>query len=94
MRTEPSRQIHLDFHTSEHLPDIGAEFSKEQFQEALRVGRVNQINVFAKCHHSWSYYPTKIGKPHPNLATDLLGGQLEACHEIGVAAPIYYTGGW
>ncbi|MFW6313323.1 MAG: hypothetical protein ACOC2N_05510, partial [Spirochaetota bacterium] len=94
MRTEPSRQIHLDFHTSEDLPDIGGDFSKEQFQEALRVGRVNQINVFAKCHHSWSYYPTRVGKPHPNLTTDLLGGQLEACHEIGVAAPIYYTGGW
>ena len=94
MNTEPSRQIHLDFHTSEHLPDIGSDFSKEQFQEALQVGRVNLINVFAKCHHSWSYYPTKVGKPHPNLKVDLLGGQIEACHEIGVKAPIYVTGGW
>ncbi|TFH03855.1 MAG: hypothetical protein E4H09_04530, partial [Spirochaetales bacterium] len=94
MITEPSRQIHLDFHTSESLPDIGAAFSREQFQEALKLGRVNQINVFAKCHHSWSYYPTRVGKPHPNLKVDLLGGQIEACHEIGVVAPIYFTGGW
>jgi hypothetical protein len=94
MPQEPSRQIHLDFHTSEHLPGIGSHFSKHQFQEALQLGRVNLINVFAKCHHSWSYYPTKVGTPHPNLTCDLLGGQIEACHEIGVRAPIYYTMGW
>ena len=94
MMIEPTRQVHLDFHTSEHLPDIGAEFTKEGFQDALRTGRINQINVFAKCHHSWCYYPTKVGKPHPNLKTDLLGGQIEACHELDVVAPIYVTGGW
>ena len=94
MTTEASRQIHLDFHTSEHLPEIGARFSKEQFQSALQTGHVNLINVFAKCHHSWSYYPTKVGRPHPNLTIDLLGQQIEACHEIGVEAPIYYTMGW
>ena len=92
---EPTRQVHLDFHTSEHIPGIGSEFDKKQFQEALQLGRVNLINVFAKCHHSWSYYPTKVGMPHPNLACeDLLGQQIEACHEIGVLAPIYYTIGW
>ncbi len=52
------------------------------------------INVFAKCHHSWSYYPTKTGAPHPNLHGDLLGNQIEACHEIGVSAPVYFTVGW
>jgi hypothetical protein len=94
MLNEPPRQVHLDFHTSELLPDIGGRFRKEQFQEALTLGRVKLINVFAKCHHGWSYYPTAIGKPHPNLACDLLGGQIEACHEIGVRAAIYFTMGW
>ena len=90
----PSRQVHLDFHTSEHIPDVGARFDKQQWQEALRLGRLNSITVFAKCHHSWSYYPTQIGRVHPTLTCDLLGGQIEACHEIGVRAPIYYTIGW
>jgi Hypothetical glycosyl hydrolase 6 len=90
----PSRQVHLDFHTSDFIPDIGAKFNKKQFQAALQTGHVNSINVFAKCHHSWSYYPTKIGKTHPNLTFDLLGEQLKACHEIGVKAPIYFTVGW
>jgi hypothetical protein len=88
------RQIHLDFHTSEHLSGIGQRFSKEQFQKALQVAHVDAINLFAKGHHSWSYYPTKVGRMHPNLDFDLLGAQIEACHEIGVLAPIYYTVGW
>lgn len=89
-----TRQIHLDFHTSEHLPDIGINFSREQFQEALKVAHVNAINVFAKGHHSWSYYPTKVGRMHPNLDFDLLGAQIDACHEMGVLAPVYFTVGW
>ena len=89
-----SRQVHLDFHTSEHIPGIGERFSKTQFQEALKVGHVNQVNIFAKGHHSWSYYPTEVGTMHPQLDFDLLGAQIEACHEIGVRCPIYYTVGW
>ncbi|MEM8864652.1 MAG: alpha-amylase family protein [Planctomycetota bacterium] len=93
-RPLPTRQIHLDFHTSEHIPGIGERFSKEQWQEALKVGHVNSINIFAKGHHSWSYYPTKVGKRHPHLKFDLLGAQIEACHEIGVECPLYFTVGW
>ena len=90
----PSRQVHLDFHTSEHIPCVGAGFDKANFQAALKLGRLNSITVFAKCHHSWSYYPTRVGMRHPTLERDLLGAWIEASHEIGVRAPIYYTVGW
>ncbi len=90
----PARQVHLDFHTSEHIKDVGRRFSEKQFQAALKLGHVNSITVFAKCHHSWSYYPTRVGRRHPHLKTDLLGRQIKACHDIGVRAPIYYTVGW
>jgi len=89
-----TRQVHLDFHTSELIPGIGERFDKAQWQAALRLGHVNQINIFAKCHHSWSYYPTQVGAIHPNLNFDLMGAQIEACHEIGVVCPIYVTVGW
>jgi len=89
-----TRQVHLDFHTSESIPGIGERFNKQQWQDALRAGHVNHINIFAKGHHSWSYYPTRIGHTHPNLKFDLLGAQIAACHEIGVYCPIYYTVGW
>lgn len=92
--TEGSRQIHLDFHTSEHIDSIGSLFDKKQFQEALIVGNVNSINIFAKGHHSWSYYPTEVGMTHPHLDFDLMGAQIEACKEIGVSVQLYYTVGW
>jgi hypothetical protein len=90
----PSRQVHLDFHTSEFIPGIGEKFDKTEWQNTLKSGHINQINIFAKGHHSWSYYPTKVGHQHPNLKFDLLGAQIEACHEIGVKCPIYYSVGW
>jgi len=91
---EGSRQIHLDFHTSEAITSIGFAFDKEQFQEALIAGNVNSINIFGKGHHSWCYYPTRAGSMHPGLDFDLLGAQIEACHEIGVRTQVYFTVGW
>jgi len=92
--TEGSRQIHLDFHTSEDIKNIGTYFDKQQFQDALITGNVNSINIFAKGHHSWSYYPTEVGMTHPNLDFDLMGAQIEACKEIGVSVRLYFTVGW
>ncbi len=88
------RQVHLDFHTSEHIPDIGAKFDKEQFQAALRAGHVDSITVFSKCHHGWSYHPTEANVMHPHLSFDLLGAQIEAAHEIGVNVPVYISAGY
>ena len=93
-KKEGTRQVHLDFHTSELIEDIGKSFSKKQFQKALQIGNVNSINIFAKCHHGWTYYPSKIGERHPHLDFDLLGQQIEVCHEIGVTAQAYVTVGW
>ena len=65
------RQVHLDFHTNGTIP-VGTKFSKEQFQAALKAGHVNSITVFSKCHHGWSYHPTKANVMHPHLKFDLL----------------------
>ena len=87
------RQVHLDFHTSGLIPGIGTKFSKRQFQEALKVGHVNSITIFSKCHHGYSYHPTKVGQMHPHLKFDLLARQIDACREIGVRCPIYLSAG-
>lgn len=87
------RQVHLDFHTSEFVP-VGKTFSKEQFQQALKLGHVDSITVFSKCHHGWSYHPTQANEMHPQLDFDLLGAQLEACKEINVNAPVYISAGF
>lgn len=87
------RQVHLDFHTSEAIEDIGKDFSKENFQTMLKKGHVDSITVFSKCHHGWSYHPTKANKIHPGLSFDLLGEQIKAAHEIGVKTPVYISAG-
>ncbi len=94
IKKEGTRQVHLDFHTSEVIEGIGDNFFKKQFQEALQTGHVNSINIFAKGHHGWTYYPSEVGEKHPHLNIDLLGAQIEACHEIGVTAQAYVTVGW
>ncbi len=89
----PFRQIHLDFHTSEAIANIGGEFSKEQFQKALKLGHVNSITVFSKCHHGWAYHPSNANEQHPGLSFDLLAAQIEAAHEINVKTPVYISAG-
>lgn len=88
------RQVHLDFHTSEKIEGIGEAFQKEQFQDALKRGHVNSITLFSKCHHGWSYHPSKCNEMHPNLKFDLLGEQIKAAHEIGVKTPVYLSAGF
>lgn len=87
------RQAHLDFHTSEHIEDIGKKFDKKQFQTALKKGHINSITLFSKCHQGWAYHPSKANEIHPHLDFDLLGAQIQAAHEIGVKTPIYLSAG-
>ncbi|MFM7582116.1 MAG: hypothetical protein ACKO9F_05235, partial [Caldilinea sp.] len=58
----PYREIHLDFHTSEEIPAIGADFDPDEFAETLVNAHVNSITCFARCHHGWIYYDTAL---HP-----------------------------
>lgn len=90
------RQVHLDFHTSEYIDGIGDQFDKNQFQEALKLGHIESVTIFGKCHHGYCYYPSKVGKVHPKLkpGRDLTGEMMQACHEIGIRAPLYLTFGW
>ena len=88
------RQIHLDFHTSEAIADIGSKFSKENFRKCLEKGHVNSITLFAKCHHGWAYFPSETNEMHPGLDFDLLSAEIEVCKEMGIAWPIYISAGY
>ena len=91
------RQIHLDFHTSEAIEGIGANFDPDEFADTLDKARVDSITCFARGHHGWLYYdstkfPERI---HPHLVEkDLLAKQIDACHQRGIRAPIYTTVQW
>ncbi|MEP6984732.1 MAG: alpha-amylase family protein, partial [Chloroflexota bacterium] len=88
------RQVHLDFHTSEWCENVGGDFNGDEFAGTLEAARVNSINIFAKCHHGYSYYPTKVGTPHPHLKRDLLGEQIEALHKRDIKCPVYVSILW
>ena len=87
------RQIHLDFHTSPHIPGIGEKFDGKCWQETLKEAAVDSITLFSKCHHGFSYHPTKVGKIHPHLGFDLLRQQYDATKEAGINAPVYLSAG-
>jgi len=87
------RQVHLDFHTSGEIPEIGRKFDKQHWQKTLKDAAVDSITCFSLCHHGWSYYPTKVGSMHPHLDFDLLRAQIDASHEVGVKVPVYLTAG-
>lgn len=88
------RQVHLDFHTSPLIPDVGSDFDPEEFARMLQEAHVDSINVFSKCHHGYCYYPTKVGQPHPSLKRDLLGEMVEALHKHGIRCIAYTTVVW
>jgi hypothetical protein len=73
------RKIHLDFHTSEFIGDIGSQFDPMEFAATLEKARVNSITCFARCHHGWIYYDTQLNpeRRHPHLAVNLLKAQID-----------------
>lgn len=91
------RQIHLDFHTSEHISGIGRAFDEDEFADTLVQARVNSITCFSRCHHGWLYYDSKKfpERIHPHIANkNLLKQQIEACHKRGIRVPIYLPVEW
>lgn len=90
------RQVHLDFHTSEAVRDIGASFDPEEFAATVEKARVNSITCFARCHHGWIYFDTRKHpeRRHPFLKRNLLKEQIDACHKRNIRVPIYITVQW
>jgi len=90
----PYRQIHLDFHTSPDISDVGVAFDADAFAGTLAKAHVQSVNLFAKCHHGYYYYPTVVGEMHPGLSIDLLGQQADACRRHGIGVVVYTCVGW
>ncbi|MCX6970337.1 MAG: hypothetical protein NTV93_09315 [Verrucomicrobia bacterium] len=95
------RQIHIDFHTPAGVT-VGDKFNAVEFFDTLESAMVNSIAIFAKCHHGYSYFDTKVGTRHPGLSFDMLGqavaeaaslqrgcSVLAPCHRQKSAAPFY-----
>ena len=90
------RQIHLDFHTSEQLTDIGGEFDAAAWAQQLVDAHVDSITCFARGHHGMIFYDTQANpeRRHPHLQCNLLAEQIEAAHARNIRLPIYTTVQW
>lgn len=91
------RQIHLDFHTSPDIKGIAADFDADEFAATLDRARVNSVTAFARCHHGYLYFDSKVypERIHPHLTNrNLLAEQIKACHKRGIRVPIYVTVQW
>ena len=93
----PSRQVHLDFHTSGDITGIAANFNAKDFANTVKDAFVNSVTLFARCHHGYIYYDSKAfpERVHPNLVNkNLLVEQVNALHAEGIRAPVYITVQW
>lgn len=88
------RQVHLDFHVSGEIRDIGKAFDTEEFIGVLKKAHVDSVTCFSKCHHGWSYHHTEAGQRHPHLVCELLPLQIEACHKEDIKVPVYLSVGY
>jgi hypothetical protein len=93
----PFRQIHMDFHTHGLIENVGKQFDAEEFALTLKRAHVNSVTCFARCHHGWMYYDSKLfpERVHPHLVNrNLLAEQIDACHRHGLRVPVYTTIQW
>ena len=88
------RQIHLDFHTSEKIKEVGNLFDPDDFSDTLLKANVNSINLTAKCCHGMLYYNTSFPAKHPGLKFDLFGSQVKACAKKKITTVPYIVVGW
>ena len=88
------RAVHFDFHTMPGVDDFGEKFDAALLARQLKDAHVEYINFFGRCNIGWSYYPTKVGYPYPNLnGKNILGDVVRECHKVGISVTGYLNAG-
>jgi hypothetical protein len=93
-RPGPWRKVHIEYHTSRHMPRLAEHFNADEFGDRLLAAHVNGATVFAKDMYGFSYFPSKHGRMHPNLSFDLLGAQVSALRKRKISVLAYYMLTW
>ncbi len=83
---------HFDFHTPGYVR-VGEEPDTKGVADALSEAGVEGAIIFAKCHFGYSYYPTKVGTPHPKLASDVFGSLLNSLRRRKIRVASYVSFG-
>jgi len=86
----PWRKVHIEYHTSRHMPRLAEHFDADAFGDQLLAAHINGATVFAKDMYGYSYFPSTHGRMHPNLSFDLLGAQVAALRKRKIQVLAYY----
>jgi hypothetical protein len=86
----PWRKVHIEYHTSRHMPRLAEHFDADAFGDQLLAAHINGATVFAKDMYGYCYYPSSLGPMHPNLSFDLLGRQVAALRKRKIQVLAYY----
>ena len=60
-RPGPWRKVHIEYHTSRHMPRLAERFNADEFGDRLLEAHVNGATVFAKDMYGYSYFPARTG---------------------------------
>jgi len=93
-RPGPWRKVHIEYHTSRHMPRLAERFNADEFGDRLLAAHVNGATVFGKDMYGYSYFPSTHGRMHPNLSFDLLGGQVTALRKRKISVLAYFMLTW
>ena len=72
---------------------ISVGFDPERYIRILKQIGIQTVTVEAKDELGWSYFPTEVGIPHPNLKGDYFGERYSLLKENGFRVIAYYNVG-
>ena len=73
-RPGPLRKVHIEYHTSRHMPRLAEHFNADEFGDRLLAAHVNGATVFAKdMYELVSKYELDGGSSPPCIATNVCG---------------------
>ena len=90
---DPKYALFYDNHTQPDVYDFGVNFDTEVFVREVKRCGVDFLTVHARCNRGFTYYPTKLGTPHPALDRDILGGFARECEKHNIKLAAYLNGG-
>lgn len=93
-RPGPIRKVHIEYHTSRHMPRLAERFNVDEFGDRLLAAHVDGATVFAKDMYGYCYFPNTHERMHPNLSFDLLGAQVAALRKRKIQVLAYFMLTW
>jgi hypothetical protein len=86
------RRCCIDMHITADDPAFMTEFDAETYADMVALSQAQSIVLYSHSHAGLCFFPTKVGKMHPNLqGRDILREAIDACHARDISAAVYFS---